>query len=222
MEEILERIRKHSTSTLSDALDRLGIPGQVLGVQPLRETFRLVGRAFTARYVPVGTVKGTVGDYIDDVPAGQVIVLDNAGRMDATVWGDILTTVAHHRGIAGTVINGVCRDYNRSIELDYPIYACGHTMRTGKDRVQIAELNVPVGVGPVRVAPGDVVVGDADGIIVIPQEVEHHILALADAIADAEDGIRSAVESGMRLDQARAQFNYFELQRREEGNERGE
>lgn len=213
MEEILLALKKHSTATLSDALDRMGIPGQALGVRPLKESFNLVGRAFTARYVPVGWVKGTVGDYIDDVPAGHVVVLDNNGRMDATVWGDILTTVAHHRGIAGTVIHGVCRDYNRSVELDYPIYACGHTMRTGKDRVQIGEYNVPVSVGHARVAPGDILVGDADGIVVVPQEVERQILAIADTIASAEDKIRAAVESGMRLNEAREAFKYFQLQR---------
>ena len=73
-------------------MDRLGIPGQALGMAPLDVRFRLAGRAYTIRYRPIGAVeKGTVGDYIDDVPPGEVVVLDNAGRLDCTVWGDILT-----------------------------------------------------------------------------------------------------------------------------------
>ncbi|MBO0831123.1 MAG: RraA family protein, partial [Actinobacteria bacterium] len=97
-------------SPVSDALDRLGIAGQCIGIRPLDRRFRLIGRAFTVRYVPVGVSRGTVGDFVDDLEPGQVPVLDNAGRVDATVWGDLLTVTAHRMGLAGTVIDGICRD----------------------------------------------------------------------------------------------------------------
>lgn len=83
----------------------------------------------------------------------SVVVIDNAGRLDATIWGDILTMVAHRRGIAGTVIDGVCRDISRAWNLGYPIFARDNTMRTGKDRVDLDQINVPVSIGGVRVAP---------------------------------------------------------------------
>ncbi|MGH9036863.1 MAG: RraA family protein, partial [Acidimicrobiia bacterium] len=118
------------TSQVSDALDRLGLTGQCLGIQPLDRSFRLVGVAFTVRYVPVGSEGGTVGDFIDDLEPGTVAVLDNGGRLDATVWGDLLTATAHRRGVAGTVIDGVCRDSDRSLELGYPIFSRGTWMRT--------------------------------------------------------------------------------------------
>lgn len=123
---IVEAMKAHSSATISDALDRLGIVGQCLGIMPLRRDFQTVGRAYTVKNIPVAVVKGTVGAYIDDVPQGQVVVLDNAGRLDATVWGDLLTTVARLRGIAGTVIHGVCRDVKRSLELNYPIFSWGN------------------------------------------------------------------------------------------------
>src|SRR5207245_7999461 len=110
-------------------------------------------------------VKGSVGDYIDDVPPGDVVVLDNGGRLDATVWGDILTIMAHRRNLGGTVIHGVCRDVDRSLELNYPIFSRGNYMRTGKDRVQADGYNVPVSLGEVRVVPGQLLLGDADGIV---------------------------------------------------------
>ncbi|HVW31755.1 MAG TPA: RraA family protein, partial [Acidimicrobiia bacterium] len=132
--QVLESV---SCSDVSDALDRLGLAGQCLGIGPLDPSFRLVGRAFTVRYGPVGHDGGSVGDYIDDVVDGEVVVLDNGGRVDATVWGDILTSVAHARGVAGTVIDGVCRDVDRSVELRYPVFARGNWMRTGKDRVRV-------------------------------------------------------------------------------------
>ena len=102
-------------------------------------------------FASAGYPPGTVGDYIDDVPAGAVVVLDNAGRDDATVWGDILTDIAHRRGIAGTVIDGICRDVALSLSLQYPIYSKGSWMRTGKDRVQVEATQVPVTIGKARV-----------------------------------------------------------------------
>src|SRR5262249_17589090 len=112
---IVDGLRELPTATISDALDRLGIIGQCLGMAPLDPKFRLGGRAFTLRYRPTGLVdRGNVGDYIDDVPPGDIVVLDNAGRLDCTVWGDILTAVSSRRGVGGTVIHGVCRDVQRA------------------------------------------------------------------------------------------------------------
>jgi 4-hydroxy-4-methyl-2-oxoglutarate aldolase len=82
----IQRASKLDTTALSDALDRLGIAGQCLGIKPLDPRFRLAGRAFTILYGPAGTPPGTVGDYIDDVAPGGVVVLDNGGRENATVW----------------------------------------------------------------------------------------------------------------------------------------
>jgi hypothetical protein len=83
-----ERLVALSTSGVSDALDRLAITGQALGIAPIDRSFRLAGRAWTLRYGPVGQDRGTVGDYIDDLGPGDVVVLDNQGRLDATVWGE--------------------------------------------------------------------------------------------------------------------------------------
>ncbi len=214
-DEARDRLTQLPTTTVSDALDRLGIAGQCLGVKPLDHHFRLCGRALTMRTIPVAVERGNVGDYIDDVRAEEVIVIDNGGRSDATVWGDILTFVAHSKGVAGTVIDGVCRDISRSLELQYPIFSRGWSMRTGKDRVQLDGFNVPVSIGDARVSPGDLLLGDANGVVVVPRERELDVIALAEQVHAAEEDICRAVESGMRLDEARKQFKYFELQRRE-------
>lgn len=210
-----ERLVAIGVTTLSDALDRLGIDGQCLGIMPFDSGTAFAGPAFTIRMVPVGLSGGSVGDYIDDVPPGSVVVLDNDGRLDATVWGDILTLVAHRKGIAGTVIDGVCRDIGRSIELGYPIFARANTMRTGKDRVTADGYNVTVQVAGVRVEPGDWLVGDGDGVIAIPAARVEDVLAAAAKIAAAEERIRSAVLDGSRLDDARATAHYHALQTRQ-------
>jgi regulator of RNase E activity RraA len=208
------RASKLDTSTISDALDRLGIAGQCLSIKPRDARFRMTGRAFTMLYGPAGKPAGTVGDYIDDVPPGSVIVIDNGGRENATVWGDILTEIAHRRGIAGTVIDGACRDIALCLELGYPVYSRSYSMRTGKDRVQLESTNVVVNIGEARVAPGDILRGDADGVVVIPQQHELEVLAASEEIDLAEAAIRQSVRAGKRLSDARKETGYHNLQTR--------
>ncbi|HEU0168458.1 MAG TPA: RraA family protein [Chloroflexota bacterium] len=214
-DETVQAFSQLPTAAISDALDSLGIATQPIGIKPLTHTFRLAGRAWTLKYRAIGEVeRGTVGDYIDDIEPGQVIVLDNAGRLDRTVWGDILTLVAKHRGVAGTVINGICRDVARAIEVNYPIYSLDHWMRTGKDRVEVDATQVPVSLGDVQVRPGDILIGDADGIVVIPQSREQEVLKRAQEIEVAEKAIEEAVVSGVSLREARAKNRYHSLQSR--------
>lgn len=212
----VERASRIDTATLSDALDKLGIAGQCLGIKPLDHAFRMTGRAFTLSYAPVGHPVGTVGDFIDDVPEGAVVAIDNGGRPDATVWGDILTFCAHKRGLAGTVIDGACRDTHLALDLHYPMYSRSYSMRTGKDRVQLEAVGVIVNIGDARVAPGDILRGDSDGVVVIPRAREEEVLAAAEAIDAAEARIREAIAGGMRLDEARRQQSYHLLQRKED------
>lgn len=213
---LADRLIAHDTATLSDALDRLGIDGQCRGIHPvsLAGGKRIAGQAFTVRYLPVGVVGGSVGDYIDDVQPGQVVVIDNYGRLDATVWGDILTDAAHRKGVAGTVIDGVCRDANRSDEIGYSIFARERWMRTGKDRVTAVAFNESVQLGAVRVDPGDWIVGDLDGVLVIPASRVEDVLAAADEIGEAEERIRAQVAQGIPLVEARKQQGYHALQTR--------
>lgn len=212
-DSLLQGLRALPTATLSDALDRLGIAGQCLGITPLDPQFRLVGRAFTVRYRPTGVVeRGNVGDYVDDVPPGEIVVLDNAGRLDCTVWGDILTAVSHRRAIGGTVIHGVCRDVQRALDLKYPIFSRGRYMRTGKDRVEVESMQAPISLGQIQVRPGDILVGDADGIVVIPRVREFEVFDTAREIEEAEQAIERETTKGTRLDEARRAFRYHQLQ----------
>lgn len=206
------RARALDTATLSDALDRLGIVGQCYQIAGRDHSFEMAGRAFTMICGPASSPPGTVGDYIDDVPEGHVVVIDNGGREDATIWGDILTEIAHRRGLAGTVIDGISRDVALCRKLGYPVFSRGHWMRTGKDRVQVERMDCPVNIGGARVTPGDILRGDPDGVVVLPQAHEDAVLAAAEDIAAAEDQIRAACRSGMRLDAARRQFKYHSLQ----------
>jgi 4-hydroxy-4-methyl-2-oxoglutarate aldolase len=213
-QELRQRFSALDTATISDALDRLGIVGQCAGLAPRVEGAEINGPAFTVRYVPVGQPAGTVGDYIDDVAPGEVVVLDNSGRVSGTVWGDILTEVAHIRGVNGTVIDGLHRDIALCRTLRYPVFSAGVWMRTGKDRVQADDVGGSVSLGGVRVAPGDWVRGDADGVICIAASRLGDVLDAAESIQHSEARIREAVRSGASLREARRAEGYHDLQRR--------
>ncbi len=203
-----------STAEISDALDAFNLPGSALGIRPMAGPAKLFGLAFTIRFAPIDRfAPGTVGDFIDTLKPDTVVVLDNGGRLDCTVWGGILSRLAAHKGLAGTVVHGVCRDTAEADEVGYPLYANGRFMRTGKDRVQVEAYEQPVALGDVRVCPGDLVVGDADGVVVVPRARMQEVLSKALATRDIENRILSATLDGMPLMEARKQFKYHTLQR---------
>jgi regulator of RNase E activity RraA len=214
-EELVALFADSDTPGVSDALDRLGIPGQVFNIIPLTDYKKVtVGPAFTVRYVPASNPPGSVGDFIDDVAVGDVVVIDNGGRTDCTVWGDIMTQYAGLRDIAGTVIDGVCRDVNRAIDDNYPLFTVGRWMRTGKDRVQVGGVNEPVGIGKVRVEPRDIVVADANGVVIVPRARAREVAEVARTIERSEAGIREMITGGATIAEAREKLGYHTLQRK--------
>jgi regulator of RNase E activity RraA len=208
------RLRTLPTAAISDALDREGIPGAIAGLAPLSNDFRVAGPAFTIRYAPMDSAGGTVGDFLDEVPPGAVIVIDNDGRRDVTVWGGIMTEVASARGVAGTVINGVCRDVTASLAHRYPIFSRGRFMRSGKDRVRLVSAGGQLTIAAVDIHPGAIVCADADGVVAVPQAHAEHIADVAERIEQVERQIVAAVRAGSTLRQARETFGYHNLQRR--------
>lgn len=203
------------TPGVSDAMDKLGLPGQCLGVAPLDNYSKVVvGPAFTVQYVSASVPPGTVGDFIEDVQPGDVIVINNGGRTDCTVWGDIMTQYAGAKRIAATVIDGVCRDVNKALGDGYPIFSKGRFMRTGKDRVQVQSVNQPVSVGEARVCARDIVVADANGVVVVPRERAAEVAACARQIESVEADIRTLIAQGKSLKEARDVLGYHSLQRK--------
>ncbi|MDR9865653.1 MULTISPECIES: RraA family protein [Pseudomonas] len=203
------------TPGVSDAMDKLGLPGQCLGVAPLDNYSKVVvGPAFTVQYVSASVPPGTVGDFIEDVAPGDVVVIDNGGRTDCTVWGDIMTQYASTRQIAATVIDGVCRDVNKALGDGYPIFSKGRFMRTGKDRVQVQSVNQPVSIGTARVCARDIVVADANGVVIVPRARAAEVAACARQIESIEADIRALISQGKTLKEARAALGYHSLQRK--------
>lgn len=207
-----EQDRTPGTAAVSDALDRLGLPGSLRGIGTLGTGQSAIGPAFTVEYEPVDEHGGTVGDFLDEVPSGAVVVIDNGGRLDCTVWGGIMSRIARDRGIAGTVVNGVCRDTAVAAEVGYPLWAAGRFMRTGKDRVRVRAVQKTVVIDGVAIRPGDVIVADEDGAVAVPADRWDAVVQLATQIESVEDEIVAAVQAGSSLAQARADLGYHRLQ----------
>jgi 4-hydroxy-4-methyl-2-oxoglutarate aldolase len=212
--QLAKNLGVYSTSTICDALDRFRIIGGMLGILPINDGVKMVGPAFTVRYILKDqTVKKPWRTYIDQAKSGDVIVIDNGGRTYCTTWGDLLTKKAIEMGIAGTVLYGCCRDVDVIHKLSYPIFSKGRFMMTGKDRVEVESINQPVTIADVRVSPGDIIVGDDSGVVCVPLVIAEEVLKAVKEIASKESGIAEAIQRGVSLTKAREEFGYGELQR---------
>lgn len=198
------------TASLSDALDSFDLPGGLIGINQQVPGTRCVGFAYTVMYEPVQSRAGfkNAANYIDDVPAHAVIVSSNPGRTDCTTWGDILTHVAVSKNIRGTLIDGAARDIDTVQRLNYPLFSRARYMQSAKNRVQLKATQVPVEVSGVEVNPGDLVVCDSSGCLVIPRAKAEAVIARAQAVEQTEREIIASVNQGHTLEQARAQHRY--------------
>ena len=209
--EMIEAFLSLSTPTISDALDVLLLSGGCLGLRPVVMGHKIAGPAFTVRYIPAGPEKTGAGDFLDDVPAGSVVVLDNGGRTYCTVWGDLMTRIAKRNGVAGTVIDGVCRDVDLIRELSYPIFTRGAFMVTGKGRVQLASVQETVTIGDKSVQSGDIVIADDSGVVAVPRSRAEEVLKTAQDIHAREDRIIRMIGEGLTLKEARSREGYHQI-----------
>ncbi len=181
------------------------------GITPRVPGARAAGRAFTVTYQPVDHAAGefrNAANYLDDVPEGSFVVVDNAGSTGCTNWGSLLTGLARRRGVRGTVLHGSARDIAEIRAGGYPLFSTGTTMVSGKNRVELAATGRNVVIGEVTVRPGDIVVADDNGALVVPAEHAAEVADRAERVERTESAIAGAVDAGLRLDEARRRYGY--------------
>jgi 4-hydroxy-4-methyl-2-oxoglutarate aldolase len=205
----VSRIRQHRipTAVLSDTLDSIGLRNQAMQphIRPLDLSIDLAGRARTGLYMPVYHVEPGLNPYeleirlIDDLEADDVVVLacGDSGRI--APWGELLTTACIARKAAGCITDGLVRDVRQIVQLQFPVFHGGIGPLDSKGRGRVAEIEVPVMCAGVLVRPQDLVVGDADGVVVIPREAEEQVLALALEKVTGENETRDALRQGESL-----------------------
>jgi regulator of RNase E activity RraA len=195
------------SAVLSDCLDAAGHRGQAMHarIRPLDDALVLCGRARTGLYMDVYDAPPGENPYeleirlIDDLRPGEVPMFACGASGRIAPWGELLSTAARARGAAGAVMDGLTRDVRVIREMQFPVFAGGIGPLDSKGRGKVMAIDVPVEVAGVAVAPGDLVFGDADGVVVVPRAVEDAVVAAALAKVRGENATREALARGEKL-----------------------
>lgn len=206
------RLEALATSNLSDALDQLGIARcSVVGIVPRWGKTKIIGLAVTIKMTAAGAVlaKAHLGvDAIFNSHPGDVIVIDNRGDLYNNCWGEILAMGARQKGVSGVVVDGAVRDVDACEAFGFPVHARGTVPLTARGRIVQEAWNVPVRLGDAPVRPGDVIVADVNGVIVIPVEKVREVVTAAEDILSKELEMVQALESGESILDVDRRFNY--------------
>jgi regulator of RNase E activity RraA len=215
---VRERFEAIYTAALADILDARGLHDQTLppAIQPLERGTTMAGRAFTVKGRPAE--RTGADDYdrairkvlqmLGEVPAGQVAVYACGHDVSAHL-GELSVTSLKARGVAGCVLDGGCRDIRFILDEGFPVFTRFVTPEDSTWRWELEATQVPVTIGRVRVEPGDWIVGDDDGVVVVPSAIGEDVLAEAERKAATEDEIRVAVREGVKPLEAYERYGTF-------------
>jgi regulator of RNase E activity RraA len=206
-----QKLMQVSVATLATALFKRGLRNQVIqDVRPIRPKGRnMVGPAFTLRYIPAREDRNQLSEFrnpahpqrvaVETCPTGHVLVMDSRKDPRAASAGDILVTRLMVRGVAGVVTDGGFRDASTIGDLDIPAYHNRPSSPTNLTLHEALDLNIPVACGDVAVFPGDIIVGDADCVIVIPQHIAAEVADEAVEMTVYEDFVVEQVKAGVPI-----------------------
>ncbi|MFB6610754.1 RraA family protein [Agromyces sp. NPDC056379] len=199
------------TPVVGDILDSIGRTHQFLppAVRPMLPHMKLAGRAMPALvsdvYGPQQKPFGLLTEALDQLEPGEVYVSTRIVQPVA-MWGEILTASAQRRGAVGAVVDGYHRDTPQVLARDFPVFSWGGYAQDSSVRTVVRDFRVPVDLGGVLVTPGDLIFGDADGVLVIPRSVEDEVIEAAVEKASTENLVGTAIDAGMSATDAFARF----------------
>ena len=210
---LLTEFQQIGTSTWSDVLDELGVQGVVGGLIRRSGEGRFAGFAVTAKAqaAPLGSFEReafAVGQMIDAVGPSQVLAIDLGGA-EVSTFGGLASLAAKLKGVAAVVIDGACRDAEEIRETGLWLASRHITPRSGKKRVKVENIGQPISIGGVSVAPGDLMVGDETGIVVIPRRHQEEALAAARRMISMDREIERALRAGTSFREAAQKANYL-------------
>ncbi len=218
MDQLVNRLAKLDTCAASDALDRLGLRGATIGIRPTWPCARIVGRAVTCKIKPAGLEKSKVHlgtPAIEAAKETDIIVVDNGGRPDVSAWGGLLSLASKQKKLSGVVIDGACRDVDESREVGFPVYARAVVPVTARGRIMQDSVNEEIECGGVQVHPGDLVIADGSGVVIIPSSRAEEVVAEAEKIAAHEAKMAEAVRSGRSVMEIMETLGYESMLRKD-------
>lgn len=213
-----ERLLKLSTTNISDALDKVGIRGAVIGIRPMYDCPRIVGRAVTIKITAAGMLKPKhhLGVHaIDAADRGDIIIIDNGGDLKNNCWGEILSMGAKMKGVSGVVVDGAARDIDMCEEFEFPVFARGTIPITARGRIMQESFNTVIRVGDVQVRPGDIVLADINGVVIIPVEKLDETLAAAEQIFEKEAAMVAELKKGVSILEVDEKYAYEQMLKKE-------
>ena len=211
---IIETFKKYNAPNISDALDILHIKSGIYGINPLSVPTKIVGPAITMRMTAAGETKAKshgCANAFRVAEDGDVIVIDNGGREGENCWGEIVAFAALQKGVIGTVVDGFVRDVDVLKEINYPVFARGVTLTTSRGRTIEESFNTVVRIGNVQVRPGDIIVADENGVVVIPSERVEEVLKVTQQVYDKEQYIIAQIKKGVSFENVDRETGYDKM-----------
>lgn len=204
MSDLVARLSNLDSCAVSDALDKLGLPGSVTGIHRFTTEQRIAGRVLTVKLDRAegrSNTRHLCTTAIDSAKPGEIIVVEQRTGIDAASWGGNLAIGAKMRKVAGVIVEGPARDIDDCRRLDFPVFARTHTARTARGRIVEVATNEPILVGDVKVSSGDYVVADGSGVVFIAQGEIERVLETAQGIMAREEAMAQALREGTPISQ---------------------
>ena len=198
------------TSVVSDAMDEHGLEGVLTGLSPASPEHRAVGRARPVRFEHArgDGLTNFPFEMLDAIAADEVFVLDGVAP-DLSCWGGQASALADEARMAGVVVDGGYRDVEEIRADSFPVFGRATTPKSGQGRLRVASTTDPITVDGVRIEPGDIVVADATGVVVVPAKHAERVAESAATILETEDDLAAKVERGADLEDIRADHDRF-------------
>lgn len=217
--EIVSRLSKLDSCALSDALDKLGLKGEVTGIQRFTTGRRIAGQVLTVKLDRAegrSNTRHLCTAAIEAAEPGDIIVAEQSTGLDAACWGGNLAIGAKMRGVAGVIVEGPVRDIDDCAGIEFPVFARCHTARTARGRIVEVATNEPVTVGDVTVTPGDYAVADGSAVVFIALNDVERVLAAAEAIMEREEAMAGDLRAGKPISQVMG-TNYETMLKKQHG-----
>lgn len=200
------------SAVVCDALDSLGLTHQSPRVElrPMTADGVLVGRCKTTLWEEMYHQDPRPYELelkaVDDCQEGDVLIAAAGGSMRSGIWGELLSTAARNQGCVGAIVDGAVRDVKQMRAMPFPIFARGRCIYDSQNRQRVTDIDVPVEIDGVVFSPGDLVIADEDGIVVVPQSAEEEAVRRAWEKVHAENETREAIKAGMKATEAYEKF----------------
>lgn len=211
--ELLSRYEQLYTGAISDVLREHALLDQGIGhLIPLRPERAVAGVAFTVKSAPNVQITGEMKfrtRMLGEMKADSFVVWDTSNDEKATLWGGVMTATAHGKGVRAALIDGGIRDTHQILEKEFPVFYRYRIPNGSLGRCLITHYQVPVAIRGVVVKPGDIVLGDIDGVVVVPRAIAYQVLVRAEEIRANEKKIFSWVAKGETVEQITSKGGYF-------------